>query len=74
MTLTERILELRRAQRISQSRLANKAGISRITVVRLESGDQKSATWQTTRKLAKAFGLTMDEFLRDVEDTKPAVA
>jgi transcriptional regulator with XRE-family HTH domain len=72
MTLRQRVTELRKVQGISQRALAKKANLSRISIARLEAGNQKGATWQTARKLARAFGLSMDDFLRDVEDIEPA--
>jgi transcriptional regulator with XRE-family HTH domain len=75
MTLSERVAELRKAQRISQDRLAEKAGIPRPIITRLEAGNQKSVLVETAVKLARAFGLTMDEFLKGVDiDWTPAVA
>jgi transcriptional regulator with XRE-family HTH domain len=75
MTLSERVGELRKAQRISQDRLAEKAGIPRPIITRLEAGNQKSVLVETAVKLARAFGLTMDEFLKGVDiDWTPAVA
>jgi transcriptional regulator with XRE-family HTH domain len=75
MTLGERIKEIRTAQRITQDRLAYKANVSRVTIGRLESGGQGDTSWQNVVKLARAFGLTMDEFLKGVDiDFEPAVA
>jgi transcriptional regulator with XRE-family HTH domain len=75
MTLSERVAELRKAQRISQDRLAEKAGIPRPIITRLEAGNQKSVLVETAVRLARAFGLTVDEFLKGVDiDLAPAVA
>jgi transcriptional regulator with XRE-family HTH domain len=75
MTLGQRVFRIRSAQGITQERLAEKSGVGRITIVKLESGAQHTATWQTVARLAKAFGLTMDEFLKGVDmDFEAAVA
>jgi transcriptional regulator with XRE-family HTH domain len=67
MTLGERIKEIRVVQRITQDRLAYKAGVSRVTIGRLESGGQADTSWQNVVKLARAFGLTVDELLKGVD-------
>ena len=75
MTLGERVKEIRAAQRITQERLAYKANVSRVTIARLEKGSQENTTWQNVAKLARAFGLTVDELLKGVDiDIEPAVA
>jgi transcriptional regulator with XRE-family HTH domain len=75
MTLGERIREIRTAQRITQERLAQKADVLRVTITRLERGKQETTTWQNVAKLARAFGLTVDELLKGVDiDIEPAVA
>ncbi len=48
--------ELRISKVLSQAELAEKAGISRDTVIHLEIGKQKP-TFKTVRKLAKALGV-----------------
>jgi len=48
--------ELRESHFLSQADLAQKAGVSKDTINRLESGKQRP-TFQTIRKLAKALGV-----------------
>ena len=75
MTLGERVKEIRAAQRITQERLDYKADVSRVTIAWLEKGSQEHITWQNVAKLARAFGLTVDELLKGVDiDIEPAVA
>jgi putative transcriptional regulator len=75
MRLGERVAEIRRAHKISQERLALKAGLRRETITRLERGDQAGVQLATAVKIARAFGMTVDELLKDVDiDFEPAVA
>jgi transcriptional regulator with XRE-family HTH domain len=47
----------------------------RVTITQLERGKQETTTWQNVAKLARAFGLTVDELLKKVDiDIEPAVA
>ena len=59
---------LREAQFLSQLDLAGKAGVSRATVVRLESGEVE-ATFQTSRKLAEALGVGPGELTSEGDQT-----
>jgi transcriptional regulator with XRE-family HTH domain len=75
MTFGERVKEIRAAQRITQERLAYKADVSRVTIARFEKESQEHTTWQNVAKLARAFGLTVDELMEGVDiDIEPAVA
>jgi len=56
MALGDRVRELREAAFLTPSELATKAGISRNTLYRIESGDY-SAFPKTVRKLADALGV-----------------
>lgn len=58
--LRPKALETWRAQ-MTQAQLAKKAGVSRHTVMRLESGTADTAvTFDTINKLAKALGVDAD--------------
>ena len=52
--------ELREGQFLSQADLAQKAGVGRDTINRLENGKQKP-TFRTIRKLASALGIESSE-------------
>ena len=47
---------IRERQALSQAELADRAGISRVSVVRIENGDAEPYP-STTRKLAAALGV-----------------
>ena len=62
MALGERVRELREAAFLTPSELAAKAGISRNTLYRIESGEY-SAFPKTVRKLADALGVAPTELV-----------
>jgi transcriptional regulator with XRE-family HTH domain len=45
---------------MTQAELAKKAGVSRHTVMRLESGDVESVTFDTVNRLARALNVDAD--------------
>jgi transcriptional regulator with XRE-family HTH domain len=56
---------LRKQRDWSQAHLAAAAGLSRqSTVSMLETGERKHGTSETIKKVAEAFGMTVDELLR----------
>jgi transcriptional regulator with XRE-family HTH domain/uncharacterized protein (DUF433 family) len=59
--LGERVREVRRAKRLTQIELAEKAGVSRDALVRLELGQRKSRA-STIQKIAEALGVDADAF------------
>lgn len=50
----------RKGRGLSQVALANKAGVARITVNRIEKEHPDSVTFDTINKLAKALGVDAD--------------
>lgn len=63
-SIGSRIRGLRNAAKMSQKELANAAGIGRITLVRLENGDQ-SPRYETLVALARGLGLPVADLLAD---------
>jgi len=64
--LPEAVRAWRKERGMTQDQLAKKAGVSRVTVVRveaLESEDVNSVTLDTVNKLAKALGQDADKFV-----------
>lgn len=53
----QRLRYLRLRQALSQAELAERAGISRITIIKLEADARRDAWPQTVRKLARALGV-----------------
>ncbi len=61
-TLGTRIRELREARNLTQEALADAAGIGRVTLVRIENGEQ-SPRFETLVALAQALGRPIQELL-----------
>ena len=60
MTIGERIKALRHKKGWSQRELARLAGIRRATLIDLETGASPGTRTDIARRLAKAFGVTLD--------------
>src|SRR5262249_51690110 len=60
-TLGERLLLLRRRAGLSQTALAQRAGIDTMTVSRVESGQKKRLELETAARLAHVFGISLDQ-------------
>ena len=56
----------RKALGISHEKLAEKAGISRQAIGKIEAGE-RNPTMQTIYKLAKAMDMTLEEFVRKMQ-------
>ncbi len=67
-TFAARLAAIREAASISQYRLAQLSGLSKQTVSKLELGET-APSWETVQLLAKAMGVSCEEFV--VEDVKP---
>jgi DNA-binding XRE family transcriptional regulator len=62
VSLGRRIRELREAAGMTQEEVANAAGIGRVTLVRIERGEQ-SPRYQTLVSLARALGLPLAQLI-----------
>ena len=65
MLKVERLRELRDSQALSQDELAQKSGLSRQTIARIEAG--KPAIPKNVRKIAAALGVAPAALLRAKE-------
>ena len=54
-----KIKEIRESKGMSQQELSTKSGISRLTIISLESGTQKTTTTKTLLKIANALGVSV---------------
>lgn len=61
----ERIRKLRKAQELSQERLAERAGIDRSHMGFIEQG-RRQPTLTTLYKLTKSLGISLEELFRDL--------
>lgn len=61
--LAQTIKELRKKHKISQEELARKAGITYSTLIKIESGANDNPTIKTTKKIADALQISIDELV-----------
>ena len=62
-----KILELRKANKISQAELADEMGVTRQTIISLEKG-RYNASLELAFKIARYFGKTIEEVFLFEED------
>src|SRR5215813_9494411 len=68
--LPDAIRVWRKERELSQTKLAEKAGISRATVSRMELGESGSTTFDTLNSLARALGVDADKLVTFDRPTK----
>ena len=56
-----RIREIRESRGISQTELADKAGVTRATIWKLETGEDEVTTTKTLLKISEALGVDAKE-------------
>ena len=61
--LAKNMERLRKQKAISQEKLARLADVANNTIIKMESGENKNPTLETLRKVAKAFGVSVDELI-----------
>ena len=61
--LAANIKKLRKKHHLSQEQLAQKAGITYSTLIKIESGNNKNPTLETLTKLATVFKIKIDELV-----------
>ncbi len=64
----ERLRDARKKAHLTQQQLADKAGVVRMTIVRLEKGKQPGVNIATLRKIAAALGVRLLD-LADIEES-----
>lgn len=58
-----RICETRKSKKMTQIELAEKAGISRFTLMKIENGQSPNASAATIANIARALGVSTDFLL-----------
>lgn len=58
----EKIKMLRKAQEMTQDKLAELSGLSRQTIIAIESGKAENVTTGTLESIAKALGVSVKDF------------
>lgn len=61
----QKIKDFRISKDMSQVELAKESGVSRFTIIGLESGKITNAHVATLRKIAKTLGVTIDDLFFD---------
>jgi len=61
--LSTNIKKLRKKHNLSQEQLAQKAGITYSTLIKIESGLNKNPTLETLTKIASTFQVKIDELV-----------
>lgn len=56
-----KIKEIRESRDMTQEELAEKSGVSRVTISGLENGTERNTTSKTLVKIASALGVTVDQ-------------
>jgi len=62
--LANNIKKLREAKGLSQEKLARLADVANNTLIKMESGENKNPTLETLKKVAKAFGVSVDDLIK----------
>ena len=62
--LAKNIKKLREAKGLSQEKLARLADVANNTLIKMESGENQNPTLVTLKKVAKAFGVSVDDLIK----------
>ncbi len=62
--LANNIKKLREAKGLSQEKLARLADVANNTLIKMESGKNQNPTLITLKKVAKAFGVSVDDLIK----------
>jgi len=67
----QRITALRKLEGISQQELADRAGLTRQHIGRIEKGELVSVAYVTIQQIAEALGMTVDIIDKGLQDLAP---
>ena len=62
--LANNIKRLREAKGLSQEKLARLADVANNTLIKMESGENQNPTLNSLKKVAKAFGVSVDDLIK----------
>jgi transcriptional regulator with XRE-family HTH domain len=62
--LSNNIKRLRETKGLSQEKLARLADVANNTLIKMESGENKNPTLDTLKKVAKAFGVSVNDLIK----------
>lgn len=63
-TIGKTIRKYRQGKEMSQEALARAANLSLPTIVKIESGETPNPSIDTVQKIAKAFGVSIDDLMK----------
>lgn len=63
-SLANKVESLRKKQELSQEKLARLADVSNNTIINIEAGININPTIETLRKIAKAFGVSVEDLIK----------
>ncbi len=61
--LSKNIKRLRKTKGLSQEKLARLADVANNTLIKMETGENKNPTLKTLKKVANAFGVSVDDLI-----------
>ena len=61
--IADNLKKLREAKGLSQEKLARLADVAINTLIKMESGENQNPTLVTLKKVAKAFGVSVDDLI-----------
>jgi len=59
--ITKTLRKLRKANGLSQEKLARLADVANNTIIKIEAGKNQNPTLDTLKKIAKALGVSIDD-------------
>lgn len=62
--LSKNLKKYREQKGLSQDRLAKLADIANNTIIKIEQGENQNPTLDTLKKIAKAFGVSVDDLIK----------
>lgn len=62
--LSKNLKKFREQKGLSQDRLAKLADIANNTIIKIEQGENQNPTLDTLKKIAKAFGVSVDDLIK----------
>ena len=67
VSLGERVQLLRQRRELTQQMLADDAGVSKMTIIRIEKGKVTNVQLKTLRAIAKVLGVAVETLLEEPE-------
>ncbi|MFC1548702.1 helix-turn-helix domain-containing protein [Candidatus Omnitrophota bacterium] len=62
--LAKNIKKLRKTHKLSQEQLAQRAGVTYSTLIKIESGANQNPTLETISKISEAFKISLDKLVK----------